>query len=180
MKDCTQCINHYSSPLGEMLLSADEQGLTGLWFETPKFFPYDFDLQHAKEKSLSVFDDTKAWLDEYFSGNEPMFTPKLHLIGTDFQKSIWDLLLEIPYSQTVTYGELAKKSAEMRGKERMSAQAIGNAVGHNNISIIVPCHRVIGKGGNLTGYAGGIDKKLRLLEIEKVDTGKFFFPKKIG
>ena len=107
-----------------------------------------------------------CWLDIYFSGQKPDFLPKLHLIGTDFQREVWDILLEIPYGQTVTYGEIARKIADKRGLKTMSDQAVGGAVGHNRVSVIVPCHRVIGSDGSLTGYAGGIERKIRLLDIE--------------
>ena len=105
-------------------------------------------------------------MDIYFSGQKPDFLPKLHLIGTDFQREVWDILLEIPYGQTVTYSEIARKIADKRGLKTMSAQAVGGAVGHNRVSVIVPCHRVIGSNGSLTGYAGGIERKIKLLDIE--------------
>lgn len=117
---------------------------------------------------LTVFEQTRNWLDIYFEGREPDFMPPLHLIGTDFRKEVWKILLQIPYGQTVTYGEIAEELAKSRGIRRMSAQAVGGAVGHNNISIIVPCHRVIGADGSLTGYAGGMEIKARLLWLEGV------------
>ena len=115
----------------------------------------------------SVLEETSGWLDIYFSGREPDFTPPLHLTGSDFRLAVWNLLLQIPYGQTITYKELAARIAEQRGLETMSAQAVGGAVGHNPISIIVPCHRVLGTDGSLTGYSGGIDKKISLLTLEK-------------
>ena len=119
-----------------------------------------------EEKENHILKDALRWLDIYFSGQKPDFLPKLHLIGTDFQREVWDILLEIPYGQTVTYGEIARKIADKRGLKTMSAQAVGGAVGHNRVSVIVPCHRVIGSDGSLTGYAGGIERKIKLLEIE--------------
>ncbi|MGN0733289.1 MAG: methylated-DNA--[protein]-cysteine S-methyltransferase [Emergencia sp.] len=121
---------------------------------------------HNEVSKLPVFEQTRRWLDIYFEGREPDFTPPLHLIGTDFRKEVWDILKQIPYGQTKTYGEIAEELAARRGIRRMSAQAVGGAVGHNNISIIVPCHRVIGADGSLTGYAGGTDIKAELLRLE--------------
>lgn len=118
--------------------------------------------------------DTKRWLDVYFTGREPDFTPPLHPAGSSFRQAVWQLLLEIPYGQTTTYGALAKRL----NAGRMSAQAVGGAVGHNPISIIVPCHRVVGTNGSLTGYAGGLDRKIRLLEMEKTDMTGLFRPRK--
>ena len=161
-----QYISHYHSPIGDILLAADDIGLTGLWFEGQKYFALHLDKEH-KEEELPVFTETKRWLDIYFSGKEPDFTVSLHFMGTDFQKEVWKILCSIPYGNTMTYGEIAEKIAFKRGLKHMSAQAVGGAVGHNPISILVPCHRVIGSNGNLTGYAGGIDKKIKLLTLEK-------------
>ena len=161
-----QYISHYSSPLGNILLAADETGLTGLWFEGQKYFALYLDKVY-KEKELPVLKRTKQWLDLYFSGKEPDFIPPLYLTGTPFQKSVWEILLTIPYGETMTYGEIAAQIAKARKIKRMSAQAVGGAVGKNPISLIIPCHRVIGSDGSLTGYAGGIEKKRTLLELEK-------------
>lgn len=172
-----QYISHYESPIGRILLAADEVGLTGLWFEGQKYFALYLDKEH-EEKELPVFQDVKRWLDIYFSGKEPGFTVPIHFTGTEFQNEVWAILYSIPYGKTMTYGEIAKKIAKKKGLEHMSAQAVGGAVGHNEISIIVPCHRVVGANGSLTGYAGGIDKKVKLLTLEKVDMSRFFVPKK--
>lgn len=172
-----QYTSHYQSPIGNILLAADEIGLTGLWFEGQKYFALYLDKEH-EEKELPIFKQTKRWLDVYFSGKEPDFSVPLHFTGTDFQNEVWEILYSIPYGTTMTYGEIAKQIAAKRGLKRMSAQAIGGAVGHNEISIIVPCHRVVGSNGSLTGYAGGLDKKIWLLTLEKVDMQSFFVPKK--
>ena len=170
-------IQHYDSPLGGILLSADEAGLTGLWFDGAKYFAKGLPQERADQETPALL-QTKQWLDLYFSGAEPDFTPPLHPTGTAFQQAVWQLLLQIPYGQTTTYGELARRLAREKGRETLSAQAVGGAVGHNPISLIIPCHRVVGAGGSLTGYAGGVDKKQALLELEHVDTRKFFLPKK--
>lgn len=172
-----QYTTHYHSPLGDILLAADDTGLTGLWFEGQKYYALYLDAEH-KEKEIPLFKDVKRWLDIYFSGNEPDFKLPLHFTGTDFQNEVWEILYSIPYGKTMTYGEIAKQLAKKRGIKQMSAQAVGGAVGHNEISIIVPCHRVVGSNGSLTGYAGGIDKKIKLLELEKINTQDFFIPKK--
>ncbi|MCM1010246.1 MAG: methylated-DNA--[protein]-cysteine S-methyltransferase [Fusobacterium sp.] len=164
-----QFTNKYQSPLGKIIMAADEIGLTGLWFEGQKYFPLFLDEEHV-EKELPIFEHAKTWLDIYFSGNEPDFKLPLHFTGSKFQNEVWEILYQIPYGQTTTYGTIAKQIAEKRGLARMSAQAIGGAVGHNKISIIVPCHRVVGVNGSLTGYAGGIDKKITLLKMEKILT----------
>lgn len=166
---------HYDSPLGKILLASDEEGMTGVWFEAQKYFAAKLPPEH-EEGTMPVLGDACRWLDVYFSGREPDFTPKLHLIGSDFRQAVWALLLQIPYGQTTTYGALAKQLAAMHGLPRMSAQAVGGAVGHNEISIIIPCHRVVGTNGSLTGYAGGIDKKAKLLTLEKIRMEHLFPP----
>ena len=168
---------HYDSPLGGILLAADEIGLTGLWFDGEKYFADGLDPEHTAQETL-ILREAKRWVDVYFSRQEPNFTPPLHPIGSPFRQEVWELLLQIPYGQTTTYGALAKQLAEKHGLPRMSAQAVGGAVGHNEISIIIPCHRVVGTNGSLTGYAGGIDKKVKLLTLEKVDMEHFFVPTK--
>lgn len=166
---------HYDSPVGDILLAGDSQGLLGLWLEGQKYFANCFGIKHM-EGEFPAYPRVKEWLDIYFSGNEPSFFPMIHMIGSDFQKSVWKILMSIPYGQTVTYGEIARRLATLRGLSRMSAQAVGGAVGHNEISIIIPCHRVVGAKGNLTGYAGGIDKKLQLLALEGLDISQFSMP----
>ena len=158
----------YSSPLGEVLLSADDMGLSGLWFVGQRYFARTLP-SGAASGETPVLTASKRWLDCYFSGKRPDFLPPLHLIGTDFQQAVWNLLLEIPYGQTVTYGALARTLAQQLGKPAMSAQAVGAAVGRNPVSVIVPCPRVVGAGGNLTGYAGGVERKLQLLQLEGAD-----------
>lgn len=172
-----QYISYYTSPLGKIVLAADEIRLTGIWFEGQKYFALYLDKEH-EEKELPIFKKTKQWLDIYFSGKEPDFELPLHFIGTPFQNEVWEILCSIPYGKTMTYGEIAKLLATRKGIKQMPAQAVGGAVGRNEISIIVPCHRVVGANRSLTGYAGGLDKKIALLKLEKVDTEKLFVPKK--
>ena len=186
-------IQHYDAPLGRILLAADEVGLTGLWFDGAKYFADGLPAEHT-ERETPVLSEARRWLDLYFAGREPGFLPPLHPAGSVFQqavwalpppwdtlatakKTLWALLLQIPYGQTVTYGELARQLVEKQGRPRMSAQAVGGAVGHNKISIIIPCHRVVGTGGSLTGYAGGIDRKVKLLALEQADMTRLFVPK---
>lgn len=160
-------INYYQSKIGHMIMASNGTELTGLWFENQKYFPKDL-YDNFAEKNLPVFEETKKWLDIYFSQKIPDFTPKLNLIGSEFRKEVWNILLTIPYGTTMTYKEISNIIAYNRNTVKMSAQAIGGAVGHNPISIIIPCHRIIGSNGSLTGYAGGIDKKEMLLKIEKI------------
>ena len=216
---------HYDSPLGGITLASDGEALTGLWFEGQKHYAVMLDPQHRECDDLSMFAETKCWLDSYFSGQVPDFTPKLAMRATPFRQAIWEILLTIPYGKTVTYGEIARRFVEtfhetslqssslhnaslhgatsldtssqnaplqvtssqdalsqcsllqgmsiqgaMLAKKNMSAQAVGGAVGHNPIAIIIPCHRVIGANGSLTGYAGGVERKKYLLELERGKT----------
>lgn len=156
---------HYDSPLGGITLGSDGKALTGLWFDVQDHFAVPMPPK-AECRRLPVFDETCRWLDIYFSGRDPGFTPELALRGTPFRKAVWEILLTIPFGKTMSYGEIASAIARQRGVPCMSSQAVGSAVGHNPVSIIVPCHRVIGADGSLTGYAGGLDKKARLLSIE--------------
>lgn len=157
-------INTYESPLGRITLASDGEALTGLWFHNQKY--YAAGLASRTEKSLPIFHDAASWLDIYFSGREPDFKLPLHFNGSDFQKEVWECLCTIPYGKTATYGDIARRIAENRGISRMSARAVGAAVGRNKISIIVPCHRVVGADGSLTGYAGGVCRKEALLRLE--------------
>lgn len=168
---------HYDSPLGGILLAADEIGLTGVWFDGEKYFAAGLPAEH-REQETAVLTETSRWLDLYFSGSEPDFLPPLHPVGSAFRQAVWDILLQIPYGRTMTYGEIARQLAQKRGMAKMSAQAVGGAVGHNEIAILIPCHRVVGTNGSLTGYAGGIDKKKKLLELERADMRGFFVPRK--
>jgi len=161
-----QYIAHYDSPLGRMTMASDGKALTGLWFDEQKHYADTLDAEN-EEHDLAVFAQTQRWLDCYFCGQCPDFMPPLRMIGNDFRKAVWQILLTIPYGKTLTYGEIAKMIAAKLHRKNMSAQAIGGAVGHNPISIIVPCHRVMGAKGKLTGYAGGIERKLWLLKKEK-------------
>ena len=168
-------IHHYGSPLGGITAASDGQHLTGLWYDGQKYFAQGLDPVH-EEKMLTVFEQTGSWLDIYFSGKEPGFTPPLLMKTTPFRRAVWEILLTIPYGHTMTYGTVAAAIAERKGLPGMSAQAVGGAVGHNAISLIIPCHRVVGANGSLTGYAGGLDKKLKLLALEKADMSRFFIP----
>lgn len=171
-----QFTSGYQSPIGKILLAAEDAGLTGLWFEGQKYFALRLDAEH-EERETPILAKAKKWLDIYFSGKEPEFAVPLRFAGTPFQNEVWKILLSIPYGKTMTYGEIARRIAARKGIARMSAQAAGGAVGRNEISIIVPCHRVVGTNGSLTGYAGGIEKKLKLLLLEGADP-KRLFPEK--
>ena len=151
----------FESPIGKIFIAGDGESLTGLWFENQNFFPKNL----GDEIDLEVFDQTIDWLEIYFSGKNPEFTPRIKIEGTDFQKKVWKYLHQIPSGKVETYGNIAKNL-------KTSARAIGNAVAKNPISIIVPCHRVIGANGKLTGYAGGIDRKNFLLELESRSSEK--------
>ena len=168
---------HYDSPLGGILLAAEEKALTGLWFDGEKYFADNLPAEHVQQET-PVLAEAKRWLDLYFTGKEPDFMPPLHPIGSAFRQSVWEILRQIPYGKTMTYGEIARQLAGKLGISRMSAQAVGGAVGHNEISILIPCHRVVGMEGSMTGYAGGIDKKVKLLELEHADMTGLFVPKK--
>lgn len=160
---------HYRSSLGGITLASDGEALIGLWFDGQKYFADAIKGQPATDNpSLPVLADTRRWLDIYFTGRQPDFTPKLRMLTTSFRQAVWQIMLTIPYGQTMTYGEIAKRIAAQKGLKQMSVQAVGGAVGHNSISLIIPCHRVVGTNGSLTGYASGIDKKKRLLELEKL------------
>ncbi|MBQ8638208.1 MAG: methylated-DNA--[Lachnospiraceae bacterium] len=186
------------SPVGRIRMTSDGESLTGLWIEGQSGFAIDREqngderkLDHEDCKSdrsdliekpdLPVFVQTKDWLNRFFSGQKPQVGEiPLAPAGSPFRQEVWSLLCEIPWGQVVTYGDIAKKIKERGGKPHMSAQAVGGAVGHNPISIVIPCHRVVGGGGNLTGYGGGLAKKIRLLELEGVDLSGYSLPKNLG
>ena len=167
----------YSSPLGWLTLASDGENLIGLWIEGQKYFADTIPgVMNAKE-DLPVFDATRKWLDRYFAGERPAISElPLSPIGGEFRQGVWSILCDIPYGQVITYGDIARKMAVRMNRERMSSQAVGGAVGHNPISIIIPCHRVVGSNGSLTGYAGGIGKKIKLLELEGCDMSRLFVP----
>ncbi|MCR4950129.1 MAG: methylated-DNA--[protein]-cysteine S-methyltransferase [Solobacterium sp.] len=160
-------IRGIQTPLGPMTMASDGEALTGLWFDGQKYDRAHLS-EDVREQDLPVFAECAAWLKEYFSGRDPGFIPALHLRVTPFQREVLNILQNIPYGKTMTYGQIAALLAKQLGKKTMSAQAVGSAVGHNPVSLIIPCHRVIGADGSLTGYAGGIDKKRSLLEMEGV------------
>ncbi len=159
-------IQEYESSLGRIVLASDGECLTGLWFENQKHFGSTLPDEY-EEKELSIFALAREWLDGYFAGMNPDGLPPLRLSGTPFQLAVWEILQRIPYGETVTYGDIARVIARWRGVSTMSAQAVGNAVGRNPISILVPCHRVVGSNGSLTGYAGGMERKQALLRLEQ-------------
>ena len=169
---------YYASPVGKLLLAAEESGLCGLWIEGQKYEAAGLTAPKA-EGDNAILRLTCEWLDAYFAGQKPEIaalplTPQ----GSAFRQRVWRLLCEIPYGEVMTYGALAKRIAAEDGRSAMSAQAIGGAVGHNPISIIIPCHRVVGADGSLTGYAGGVEKKLWLLRHEGADLNPLYLPKR--
>lgn len=167
----------YESPFGAITLAAGDDGLKGLWFDGQRYFAGTLDAPMEPGDNVHLA-AARAWLDEYFAGGNPAISRlTLAPIGSEFRQVVWQLLREIPLGQVRTYGEIAVEAAARMGKEHGSARAVGGAVGHNPISIIVPCHRVVGAGGNLTGFGGGIARKLQLLEHEGVDCSGFFVPK---
>lgn len=171
--------SHYDSPIGALLLAERDRKLVGVWMEGQKYFLGSLREETQERESSPVLRQAGLWLDRYFAGERPAISElPLAPIGSEFRKEVWQVLCEIPYGETTTYGEISQKIAARRGLERMSAQAVGGAVGHNPISIIVPCHRVVGSNGSLTGYAGGLQKKIKLLTHEGVDVGRLFVPKR--
>lgn len=168
-----------NSPLGEIQLAAKGDALVGLWFAGQKYFLGSLKEPMERKPDDPVLLAAQNWLDRYFAGERPAASElKLSPAGSEFQKAVWEILGQIPYGEVTSYGEVAKKAAAKLGRQRMSAQAVGGAVGHNPISILIPCHRVVGSNGNLTGYAGGIDKKIYLLTLEKVDMTSLFVPRR--
>lgn len=168
----------YKSPLGILYLVSDEENLIGLWLEGQKYFQATLKEEPIINDQIEILQETKSWLERYFKGEKPDIKElSLKPQGSLFRQEVWNLLCEIPYGEVTTYGKIAKVVAQKLHKEKMSGQAVGNAVGHNPISIIIPCHRVVGTSGSLTGYAGGIDKKIALLKHEGVDMTRYFKPK---
>lgn len=169
--------SHYKSRIGEIMLASNGDSLIGLWIKGQKYFAANIPEDAIENNELNIFLKTTNWLDKYFNGEQPSIQElQIAPVGTKFRQEVWKILCKIPYGQTITYGEIAKSIAKVNGNKSMSAQAVGGAVGHNPISIIIPCHRVVGTNGSLTGFAGGIDKKIKLLEHEKVDISIFFNP----
>ena len=156
-------IHYYDSPLGKITLASEGIHLIGLWFENQNYYGSTLSFP-IEEKNLPIFHETSLWLNDYFKGVLPTSIPPIKLYTTPFRKNVYDTLLTIPYGTTTTYGEIASQIS----KKKMSAQAVGNAIGHNPISIIIPCHRVIGKDGSLVGYAAGLERKKRLLQLENI------------
>lgn len=170
--------SEFDSPCGALTMASDGTHLLGLWIKGQKYFLGTLSEKPIINDGLEIFHQTKDWLNRYFRGEKPAISElALAPMGSDFRQQVWKLLCELPYGEVTTYGELAQKVAAIQGKTSMSAQAVGGAVGHNPISIIIPCHRVVGTNGSLTGYAGGIDKKIKLLEVEGVNVSAFSLPK---
>lgn len=167
----------YMSPLGAMTLACDEEAIIGLWFNDQRHFAATLP-ETVEMKMHPLLTEGVRWLERYYAGREPDFLPPLRYDSTPFRKMVGDVMLTIPYGKTMTYGEIAARVAESRGISKMSAQAVGGAVGHNPISLMLPCHRVVGTNGSLTGYAGGIDRKWKLLTLERADLTGFFVPEK--
>ena len=169
----------YESPLGRVTLASDGESIVGLWLEGQKYFGDTVNGEMHREDRLAIFAKTRDWLDRYFRGEKPAIAEILLApAGNRFRQEVWKILCDIPYGEVMTYGAIARMIAERLGREKMSAQAVGGAVGHNPVSIIIPCHRVVGTNGSLTGYAGGIRKKVALLELEHTDMSRFFLPKR--
>lgn len=168
---------YYFSPIGKILLACQDDRLIGLWIEGQKYYLGSINCEIIEKDDEKIFVQTKKWLDRYFMGEQPNINElALAPLGNEFRQTVWRLLCEIPYGKITTYGELATKAAKIMNKKSMSAQAIGGAISHNPISIIIPCHRVVGSNGSLTGYAGGIEKKIKLLMLENVDMKDFYIP----
>lgn len=170
-------LSRISSPLGELTLASDGQALTGLWMSGQKYFAATLHAG-ATEQSLPLFGQVRQWLDAYFAGRNPAIDFPLSPEGSAFRQAVWSQLLAIPYGATITYGEIANRLSALQGAGAVvSARAVGGAVGHNPVSIIIPCHRVVGANGSLTGYAGGIERKIALLQLEGVSIEAFKTPK---
>ena len=170
------CIQYYDSPLGRIMMAGNGEALTGLWFAGQKYFAETLATGYT-EKEIPVLSDAKRWLDLYFGGMIPDFTPPMAMRGSAFRRAVWEILLTIPYGRTVTYGWIAERIAGRTGTARVSARAVGGAVSHNPVSMIIPCHRVVGADGSMTGYAGGTDRKICLLRMERAVAGNCIFQK---
>ncbi len=171
--------SYYNSPVGRLTIAGDEKSIVGLWLEHQRFYFDVLQGHECAEKETAVITLAKKWLDRYFLGEDPpIHQLTFKFIGSDFRVGVWEMLTEIPYGKVVSYGDLAKEIVKKKGIKNMSAQAVGGAVGRNPISIIVPCHRVVGAKGNLTGYSGGIETKIKLLELEGIDMTELHVPKK--
>ena len=167
----------YHSPVGALTIASDEKNIVGLWLDSQKYYMDVLAGKTYQEKETEVIKLAKNWLDRYFNGEKPTIDElPIEFIGSDFRVQVWKMLSEIPYGKVITYGDIAKRIAEQKGTPKMSAQAVGGAVGRNPISIIIPCHRVVGADGSLTGYSGGVRIKTKLLELEGVDMSKLFIP----
>lgn len=170
---------HYNSPIGDILLAAKDDKLIGLWIEGQKNYLDDLNDEIKECQSIEILNKTKIWLDKYFNCEKPSINElELNPIGSPFRKRIWEILITIPYGKVITYNDIAKLIAKEKKIKKMSARAVGGAVGHNPISIIIPCHRVVGSNGNLTGYTGGLNIKKYLLKHEEVDMNNLFTPNK--
>lgn len=179
MKENIYYSTSYLSPVGTITLACNGSSLTGLWIVGQKYYGGMALEKMVEKKDIPVFDIAKKWLDRYFRGEKPDIAEiPMEFCGSEFRKGVWDILREIPYGKLVTYGDIAKQMAVKMHRTTMSAQAVGGAVGHNPISIVVPCHRVVGTNGSLTGYAGGIDMKAKLLKLEGADMSHLLIPKK--
>jgi len=170
---------YYKSPIGSITLASDGKNIIGLWMEGQKYYGDTVTEEMIEKNELAIFKKTKKWLDRYFMGEKPSISEiPLAPRGGEFRKIVWDILCQIPYGEVTTYGEIGKKAAKIMNKKNMSGQAVGGAVGHNPISLIIPCHRVVGGDGSLTGFSGGLNKKIALLEHERVDMSKLFRPRR--
>lgn len=169
----------YQSPIGTITLASDNNNIIGLWLQGQKYHGNTIPEEMIENSDIPIFGAAKQWLDRYFAGEKPHISElQLAPIGGEFRQMVWSLLCEIPYGEVITYGDIAKKIAIKMNKKSMSSQAVGGAVGHNPISIVIPCHRVVGSNGSLTGYAGGINTKVKLLKLEGVDMSSFYIPTK--
>jgi methylated-DNA-[protein]-cysteine S-methyltransferase len=167
----------YTSPVGPLTIASDGENITGLWMKGQRYFAATSE-PGTSAKGVPVFEQVKVWLSTYFSGKNPTWTPPLSPKGGPFRQAVWKILCEIPYGEVITYGAIAKMIAKQSGQEKMAPQAVGGAVGHNPISIIIPCHRVVGTDGSLTGYGGGINTKIQLLTLEQADMSRLYTPRK--